>query len=319
MRAEKRHSYTDKSMRTREANFRNYVIPIWGDCNVKRLTARDIDEGISKMHSRFTGRALAGCSVNRVLSVLTDFYSYLVSEGVVQGNPVREVERCNPSPEKPRDALPTDEMDSLFPGVIWEVKDNILLPDTHDKLMKIWRTQKYVCAFLVLKDTGLRPGELVALKWEDWDPEVRFFPIVKAIESGTRDKEKGTKNGTTRPAIVTERAAAEIEILRKKLKPKAEDYMFCNKHGVPFSTQRLNWNFHKSVERAGIQRPEITPYNLRHTFNTIMLEMLSDKTVDHLTGHNTAAMRLHYRHANRESLRREAVFIGEEVNRARLY
>jgi integrase len=50
-----------------------------------------------------------------------------------------------------------------------------------------------------------------------------------------------------------------------------------------------------------------------------MLERLSDNIVSHLMGHDTAASRLHYRHADRESLKREAEFIGVEVNKARLY
>jgi integrase len=199
------------------------------------------------------------------------------------------------------------------------VKHNILLPDTHDKLKAIWRTQRYICAFLILKDTGLRPGELLALKWKDWDAETRFFPILKAIESGTRSKEKGTKTGGTRPAIITERTAVEIETLRREAKPQPDDYIFQNCHGLPYDTHRLSWNFRAGVKRAGLKRPELTPYWLRHTFNTRMLEMLPGATVDHLTGHTTEAMRRHYRHADEESLKREAEKIKEDVNRARLY
>jgi integrase len=292
---------------------------LWGGLNVKRLTTQNIEEGIAGLPSRFTGRVLAGCTVNRVLSVLTDFYSYLVGEGIVRANPVREVERCSPFPEKPRSALPTVEMAVLFPGVTEEVRHNILLPDTHEKLLKVWRTQKYVCAFLILKDTGLRPGELLALKWRDWDAETRFFPILRAIESGTRDQVKGTKTGATKPAIITERTAEEIEALRRKVRPEPEDYLLCNCHGIPYDTHRLSWNFRESVRRSGLDRPELTPYWLRHTYNTRMLEVLDDKTVGHLMGHNTEAMRRHYRHADEESLRREAALIKDAVNAARLY
>jgi integrase len=318
-RAEKRHFYTDKSIRTREANFRNYVIPLWGERHIKRLTVADIEDGIAGLPSKFSGRPLAGCSVNRVLSVLSDFYSYMVGEGIVRANPVREVERCSPFPEKPRGALPTMEIAVLFPGVTEEVRYNILLPDTHEKLLKIWRTQRYVCAFLILKDTGLRPGELLALKWQDWDAETRFFPILHAIESGTRTKIKGTKTGATKPAIITERTAEEIDVLWRKVKPKPDDYIFCNCYGVPYSVHRLDFNFHESVMRSGLDRPELTPYWLRHTFNTRMLEVLPDDTVSHLMGHITESMRQRYRHADEESLRREAVLIKDKVNAARLY
>jgi integrase len=272
--AEKRRYYTDKSMRTRGDNFRNYVIPLWGERHVKRLTVEDIEDGIAGLPSVLTGKVLAGCSVNRILSVLSDFYSYLAAEGIVRINPVREVERCSPYPVNPRSALPTTEIGVLFPGVTDEVRHNILLPDTHDKLKTIWRTQRYICAFLIRKDTGLRPGELLALKWRDWNAEIRFFPILRAIESGTRNHVKGTKTGATKPAIITERTAEEIETLRRKVKPAPEDYLFCNYRGIPYDTHRLSWNFREGVRRSGLGRSELTPYWLRHTFNTRMLEVL---------------------------------------------
>jgi hypothetical protein len=50
-----------------------------------------------------------------------------------------------------------------------------------------------------------------------------------------------------------------------------------------------------------------------------MLEMLPDDTVGHLMGHLTESMRQRYRHADGESLRREAVLIKDKVNAARLY
>ena len=221
-------------------------------------------------------------------------------------NPVRDVVRCNSYPEQPRSALPTGEIKKLF-------------PQDRKELKRIWRTQKYICAFLILRDTGLRPGELVALRWADWNPEIKFFPILRAIESGSKDRVKGTKTGATKPAIITDQTASEIEALRKKVKPKPEDYIFCNKHGTPYGTHRLSWNFHKSVERAGLMRPELTPYWLRHTFNSRMLEIHTTETVQLLMGHNTEAMTRHYRHADVESLTRTARKIKDTVNAARLY
>jgi integrase len=305
-RAGKKKIYTDRTMHTRAAILQNWIIPLWGDVNPKRLTVRMIDKAMMGMTSDLTKRPLAGATRNRILSVLSELYVHLIEEGLVKINPIRDVVRCNSSPERPRNALPTCEIKTLF-------------PIDRNELKRIWRTQKYICAFLILRDTGLRPGELVALKWGDWNSEIKFFPILRAIESGSRNREKGTKTGATKPAIITDQAAAEIELLRKKAKPKPEDYIFANKHGVPYGTHRLSWNFHKAVERAGLDRPELTPYWLRHTFNTRSLETLPDDLVKHLMGHNTDDMMRRYRHADVESLTREAVRIRDQVNAARLY
>jgi len=305
-RAEKKKLFTDKSMLTREAVMKNWVIPLWGDYNPKRLTVKMIDHAMMGATSKLTRKPLAGATRNRILSVLSELYVHLVEEGKLKINPVRDVVRCNSAPEKPRSALPLGEVKTLF-------------PDDHAELKRIWRTQKYICAFLILRDTGLRPGELVALKWQDWNSEIKFFPILRAIESGSKGKEKGTKTGATKPAIISDQTAVEIELLRKKVKSKPENYIFANKHGIPYSTHRLSWNFHQAVERAGLGRKELTPYWLRHTFNSMMLETNDTKTVQLLMGHNTEAMTRHYRHANVESLTRTADKIREKVNACRLY
>jgi integrase len=306
IRMEKRIYFTDKSLKTRGAIMKNYIVPFWGGYHPKKLTVKIIDQDMAGITSKLTKRLLAGTTRNRILSVLSEVYVHLIGEGLINYNPVRDVVLCSSKPEHPRAALPTDTMIRLFP------KD-------HDALKAIWRTQKYICAFMVLKDTGLRPGELVALKWSDWDSEIKFFPILRAIESGTRGKEKGTKTGATKPAIITDQTAMEIEPLRRKAKPKPGQYIFANKWNIPFDPRRLSWNFHKAVERANFDHPEWTPYYLRHTFNTRMLERLPDELVGHLMGHETEDMRRRYRHADAESLKREAERIREEVNASRLY
>jgi len=305
-RGEKRKLYTDKSMATRAAVMKNWIVPLWGDVNPRKLTVRMIDHAMMGVTSELTKRQLAGETRNRILSVLSEVYVHLIEEGKLRINPVRDVVRCCSYPEHPRSALPIAEVKALF-------------PDDRAELRRIWRTQKYVCAFLILRDTGLRPGELVALKWRDWNPEIKFFPILQALESGSKNTIKGTKTGATKPAIITDQTATEIEMLRKKAKPNPDNYIFANKYNIPYGTHRLSWNFHKAVERAGINRPELTPYWLRHTHNTRMLETMDEKLVQHLMGHNTEAMTRHYRHADAESLAREAVKIRDQVNACRLY
>jgi len=305
-RAEKKKLFTDKSMLTRDAVMRNWIIPLWGNYNPKQLTVKKIDQAMMGATSNLTHKPLAGATRNRILSVLSEMYVHLIEEEKLKINPVRDVVRCNSAPEKPRSALPLGEIKTLFPA-------------DHAELKRIWRTQKYICAFLILRDTGLRPGELVALKWGDWNPEIKFFPILRSIESGSKNKEKGTKTGSTKPAIITEQTAAEIEALRKKVKPKPENYIFANKHGIPYGTPRLSGNFHKAVERAGLNRTELTPYWLRHTFNSMILETCSTQTAQLLMGHNTETMSRHYRHADSESLARTAMKISDQVNAARIY
>jgi len=135
---------------------------------------------------------------------------------------------------------------------------------------------------------------------------LRFFPITKAIESGKRDKIKGTKTGSVKPAVVSERTAAELEILKNSVKDYSpEKFIFSDKKGYPLTIWSIAYNFRDGVLRAGINK-HYSPYWLRHTFNTRMLDVLPDDKVRILMGHATEAMTLHYRHPDIESLKREA-------------
>jgi hypothetical protein len=104
-RAEKKHYCTDKSMKTRDANFRNYIILLWGEYSVKRLTAQNIEKGLAGLAPPFSKKLLAGSTINRIVSVLSNFYSYMVGEGVARSNPAREVERGAIFPGKDRGIL----------------------------------------------------------------------------------------------------------------------------------------------------------------------------------------------------------------------
>jgi site-specific recombinase XerD len=124
---------------------KNWSLPLWGNVNPRRLTVRMIDKAMMGVTSDLTHRPLAGATRNRILSVLSELYVHLIEEGLVKINPIRDVVRCNSYPERPRSALPTTEVKTLFPV-------------DHTELKRIWRTQKYICALLILRDAGLRPG-----------------------------------------------------------------------------------------------------------------------------------------------------------------
>jgi len=298
----KNRSLTDKSAKTRSYMIYNYVIPLWGDIALSDMTAKIIDDKLLYTRSKRNGGELSGGMKNVLLKILEDIFALGIEDGVVNSNPAKSVMQFSQAIKNHRGAIPKNEMEKLFPVA-------------HDDLIRIWRTQTYATAFLVLRDTGLRPGELRALQWGDWYPDLRFFPITKAIESGKRDKIKGTKTGSVKPAVVTEQTATEIENLRNSVKDYSlGKFIFTDKHNLPLIIDRIVYNFRMGVVRAGLDRHEYTPYWLRHTFNTRMLDILPDETVRLLMGHKTEGMTLHYRHPDIESLKREAEKIQKALN-----
>jgi integrase len=276
------------------------VIPLWGDLDIYELTVKKIDDGLVGLISVRGKKELSGAVKNIILLILMDIFNLAIEEGIISNNPVKTIMRFSQEIKNQRGAIPKNEMALLF-------------PEGHEELLKIWRKQVFATAYLVLRDTGLRPGELRALQWGDWYPDLRFFPITKAIESGKRDKIKGTKTGSVKPAVVSERTAEELEILHNSVKDcTPEMFIFTGKRGMPLTIWSIAYNFRMGVLWAGLDRP-YSPYWLRHTVNTRMLDFLPDETVRLLMGHATPAMTRHYRHPDIESLKKEAEKIREEL------
>jgi integrase len=167
-RRQKNRPLTDKSASIRNGYIKNYVIPLWGDLDVSELTVKKIDEGLLNLKSVRNGGDLSGTLKNTILLILADVFNYAIEDGIIVSNPAKAVMRFSQAVKNQREAISKEEMALLF-------------PEGHEELLKIWRKQIYATAYLVLRDTGLRPGELRALQWGDWYPDLRFFPITKAI------------------------------------------------------------------------------------------------------------------------------------------
>lgn len=279
--------FIDKTYSNIRGIAKNYIVPLFGDYTPNALRPKIIKNSLKTV-------SLSGGAKNKIIRYLSNIYRYLIEEDIFNENPTTGVIRYSRKQKTERGIISDEEMAMLF-------------PESHDERLNIWRTQRYLCAFMVLRDTGLRPGELAALKWSDWYHDDLFFPITKAIEAGTRNKIKNTKTGIHRPAIVTPDTAKEIEVLRKMAKKVPDNFIFAGiKNNIPYDTHRLCYALRLALSKAGINKPEYTPYWFRHTFNTKSLAEFPDEKVRQLMGHKTRKMTQHYNHPDIAILKKEA-------------
>lgn len=283
----------DKTYSAMKGIAKNYLIPLFGNYYPNELRPKVIRESLRPL-------LLSGGTKNKIIRCLSNIYRYLIEDDEVTENPPAAVIRYSTSVINERGIIPDDEMQRLF-------------PTSHDARLKIWRTQRYMCAFMVFRDTGMRPGELAALQWSDWYPEELFFPVVKAVEAETKNRIKCTKTGNCRPSLVEPETAVELETLRKMAKQSADHFIFAGiKNNIPYDSNRLCFALRHALASAGINRPEYTTYWFRHTFNTRALIKLPEEKVRILMGHLTGSMTRSYRHPNIEILKKEAKRIREQ-------
>ncbi len=195
------------------------------------------------------------------------------------------------------------------PSIIILNKENI------KKLLRAAYQSNWYLEILLGLFGGLRKGEILGLKFSDFNAEnqtiyiqrqITSNPIVakgnsKIDEYGIIEKEPKTDNSYRRlriPQVV----ADEIEVRRKlveadKLKLGDEylnnDYISCQENGLPHSVAAMNIALTKLCSRNGL--PHITVHGLRHMYATILIEQgVSLPKISALLGHSSVTTTFEY-------------------------
>lgn len=139
--------------------------------------------------------------------------------------------------------------------------------------------------------TGFRPHEFLTLDIRKYNREERAF-----VGGGK------TKAGTNRLVTVSPKIQPIVDRL---IAERISGPIFCDLNGkeIPLRKFREEY-FASALKAAGITR-KLTPYCCRHTFATLMKNIIADdRDKLELMGHTSTEMLRHYQHINYEDLRK---------------
>lgn len=179
-----------------------------------------------------------------------------------------------------------------------------LTEDQANAFLECAKGDRLEALYAVALDTGMREGEILALKWAELDLE-RGTLQVRATLQATPDGYEfaPTKTAKSRRQVTLTRAA--IAALRRHKVRQAEermaarvggtewedlDLVFPNAVGRPINASNLlHQRFHPLLKRAGL--PRIRFHDLRHTYATIALGRgVPLKVVSDALGHSSIAI-----------------------------
>ena len=142
--------------------------------------------------------------------------------------------------------------------------------------------------FLLWSRTGLRPGEICALKWERVDYFNRKLMIRETRDSGVDGPPK-TRN-SIRDVDLLDSAIQALKMQEAISKLRSE-YIFINENGRPLSKQYLGRKFAHLLSLCGLRlRPAC---QMRHTFVTLHLAAGENPSwVQRMIGHSTLKIML---------------------------
>lgn len=307
-RCAKGREMTAASLALRQAHLDNYLIPLFGEVDIRELLAdqintsiRDTPRASARSLSPSGAKPLTRATRSKILYSLKLMYDHWVGKGWVRANPTDGIVKYSKDPERPRGALPREVLPVLFPG-------------SHGAMVRLWGNSMWAALMLVLYDTGTRAGEPRALRWRDYYPDRNFLPIRSAIEGGTADKRKGTKDGSVKAAYLQDRTVQELAIWRAESRFNGDDdYIFTVTGQAPVSNAAIGQKFRKVLEELGYESTGWTPYWLRHSFVTYGLEVLGEAEIAALAGHSVQVSRATYQHADDETLYRRTAPIRKKL------
>ena len=209
------------------------------------------------------GRGYARRTVQLYLDMLRMIWDYSIVQGWTTFNPCGAVKLPSGLPRGRRE-MPSDEQ-------IERVKAGLFLD--------------FGLFPYFLLHTGMRRGELLALRWEDIDREHKLITVNKAVYfAGNTPRIKAPKTDSGRREIVL------LDALAAVLPKGGKGYVFGGEKPLTKMQVRKRWQ--RWCREAGLATEEgvamITPHQLRHAFATILFDAGIDvKVAQELLGHSS--------------------------------
>ena len=267
-----------------------YLLPAFGERRLESITPNDIDAYKEAMIAE--GR-LSNRSILRHLMVLHGIF--------------RRAKRVWDLPTNPASADLVER-----PPVRYSGEFELLSPEQVMALARAAEDAQDAALFITAAFTGLRQGELLALRWRDIDFGLQRIQVRRNFTHG---HEKTPKSGRVRSAPMVDEVIIVLDGLSKReLFTGHDDLVFCSPIGGHLDSIAMRKRFYAALERAELRR--IMFHDLRHCFASLAVKKLPLSTVQGYLGHahiSTTMRYVHHTPAAEDAALLSQALRGEEV------
>lgn len=225
--------------------------------------ARPVQRHTKKGKPYYLTDKLSKKSLKNIKGVISSFHRWAVARKYTDLNIDGALYVPIDAPEGSRNILQLDEIERIFAE-----------PTGNHYERAIW--------FEIL--TGVRPGELLGLKIEDYDAVTGIIHIRRSISYRnviTPGKNKNARRDILLPDVVRQIVEDQIKVSRSL----HSEWLFCQPSGQHGIQTALITACRAICEAHGIDA-RITPYSLRHTFYTHTEAYIPDRMIKMVFGHS---------------------------------
>lgn len=268
---------SDRTKEDYEGQIKNHIKPTLGQVNFNEVRPDDIRD----LYTKLRKQGLSESTIRHTHIVLHSAFGQAVRDGDLFQNPVDAVKAPVADPPE-KVVLSSDEAAMVLSHAL-----TIGRPRKRNR--REWLCTFYELFSLALA-TGMRRGELLALRWQEVDlsGDMGFIKVDRTInkvktEGGPRKiKTKPPKSKRSRRTIpIDEETAQALRDLRDR---NPHDLVFCHDDGSHLDPSTVTHKFSDIAEKAGV--PLATFHSQRHTYVTTGIEQGVDPfTMQELAGH----------------------------------
>jgi integrase len=246
------------------ALLRSQLLPAFGDMPIESVTTPMLQHWI-------VGIERSSSTRTKLLVLLHGIFARAHKVYGLPSNPVADV-------EKPRNRQSGDI--------------EVFLPEEVRALVRAAASSQDAAIYLTAAFTGLRRGELLALRWRDVD----FAGQVLRVRASYADGALTTpKSGKVRSVPLAPEVATALAALgHRKVWTGDDDLVFVGPGGSFMDGRGLRRRYLTATKRAGL-RP-LRFHDLRHTFGTRMIGKADIRRVQEWMGHSDIQTTMKYLH-----------------------
>lgn len=217
-------------------------------------------------------KELSAEAKKKIINCLSTVMQHAVYMWLIDKNPCEDVIRIKCT-AKGRKVFSDEELKKMF-------------PDNDIDLLNVWGNLMWATYFMIMADTGWRPGEIAALTKEGFFEDYNGIYTTKSVNSFDKkiqDTIKTTEGGYTyRIGIVSDRTAG---LIKRLIAQRENNLLFTTFDGRVLCSFLIRQKFIEKMERIGIDIKGRPPYALRTTFMTRVANKYQREQVEELMGY----------------------------------